>query len=174
MLFAIAAIVAATTAPGATNVTVPVRASLPATPSIPARRPIQWHAPVAEELIPPVPYTAKIVAHIKTYVVTASYDGKPYRVMTVVVDDTGLTWSASQQGSPVVHDDESEDALSVRVTSLAPVIFDVAATKADAHATATRDRVAVGDLPPGHAAFALRENHLAVEVERLDDQIDLR
>jgi hypothetical protein len=172
--FAIATVLAAGESPGATDITVPVRASVPAAPVVRTPPGIDWKAPVAEELVPPVPYTARIVAHIKTYVVTASYDGRPYRVMTVVVDSTGLAYSASQQGSDWVHDDESQDALRVRVTSLSPVIFDVAASKADAHAAASRDRVAVDDLPQGHAAFALKDHGLAVEVRRLDDQIELR
>jgi hypothetical protein len=179
MVFALAVAGAAGSGASAVEVSVPVRASLPPasipptlTLNVPGR--IQPIAPDATELVPPVPYTAKIVARIKTYVVTALCDGRPYRVMVVVVDSTGLTYSASQQGGRAVKDPESDDALRVRVTSLSPVVFDVSTTKADAHATATRERVAVDDLPPNHAAFALKENHLAVEVRRLDDEIELR
>jgi hypothetical protein len=114
------------------------------------------------------------VAFVQTFVVTATYDGKPYRIEVVVVDSQGLVYSTSQQGSRRVRDPESSDRLDVKVTSLAPVVFDVSVRKADAHAAATRDRVAVGDLAQGHSAFALRENKLAVVVERLDDQVDLR
>jgi hypothetical protein len=131
-------------------------------------------APVADELIPPIPYTAQTVAFVKTFVVTATYDGKPYRVMVVVVDSQGLVYSTSQQGGRHVRDPESGDTLEVKVTSLSPVVFDLSVRKADAKATATRDRVAVGDLEQGHSAFALRENRLAVRVERLDDEVDLR
>ncbi|MET0935306.1 MAG: hypothetical protein ABWX83_04910 [Luteibacter sp.] len=158
----------------ATNITAPVRASIPSAPAPGAPPRTVWVAPVAEELIPPIPYSATVVAFVKTYIVTASYRGKPYRIVRVVVESTGLTYSTSQQGARDAIDPDSRDMLHIHVRSLAPVVFDVSATKADAHAAATRDRVAVGDLPQGHKAFALKESDLAVEVERLDDEIELR
>lgn len=160
--------------PGATGAAASVHAGLPVglSPTIP--RSTQRLAPVADELIPPIPYTAQTVAFVKTFVVTATYDDKPYRVMVVVVDSQGLVYSTSQQGGSGVRDAESRDALLVKVTNLSPVVFNVAVYKAETNATAKRDRVAVGDLEQGHSAFALRENRLAVRVERLEDEVDLR
>jgi len=160
--------------PGAATAVASVHASVRATPFLSLPRPIAGTAPVADELIPPVPYTAQTVAFVKTFVVTATYDGKPYRIEVVVVDSQGLVYSTSQQGSRDAQDTESRDRLDVHVTGLEPVAFDLSVRKADAHATATRERVAVGDLEQGHSAFALRENKLAVTVERLDDEVDLR
>ena len=165
---------AAAAPPGAGNALASVHASVPATLTLNIPGTTRRVAPVADELIPPIPYTAQTVAFVKTFVVTATYDDKPYRVMVVVVDSQGLVYSTSQQGSQGVKDAESRDELKVRVTSLSPVVFDVAVRKADAHVTATRDRVAVGDLEQGHSAFALRDNKLAVFVERLEDEVDLR
>ncbi|MGY3230598.1 hypothetical protein ACVWWJ_002082 [Luteibacter sp. HA06] len=160
--------------PGANRAVATVNAGVPPVRTLSLPQPAVGVAPIADELIPPVPYTAQTVAFVKTFVVTATYEGKPYRIEVVVVDSQGLVYSTSQQGSRHVHDAESSDRLEVRVTSVAPVVFDVSARKADAHAAATRDRVAVGDLEQGHSAFALRENKLAVVVERLDDEVDLR
>jgi hypothetical protein len=166
--------VSAAAPPGAKEAAAVVHASVPGIPTVNLPRPIAGAAPLADELIPPVPYTAQTVAFVQTFVVTATYDGRPYRIEVVVIDSQGLVYSTSQQGSRRVRDPESSDRLDVKVTSLAPVVFDVSVRKADAHAAATRDRVAVGDLAQGHSAFALRENKLAVVVERLDDQVDLR
>lgn len=130
--------------------------------------------PIADELIPPVPYTAQTVAFVKTFVVTAMYRGKPCGVTVVVVDSEGLAYSSSQQGDRSAKDAESRDRLEVKVTSLSPVVFDLYVRKADANAIATRDRVAVGDLKQGDSAFALRDDALSVVVERLPDEIDLR
>jgi hypothetical protein len=160
--------------PAATNAVASVRAGVPTTQTLNLPRPTMGTAPIADELIPPVPYTAQTVAFVKTFVVTATYDGKPYRIEVVVVDSQGLVYSTSQQGSRGMRDTESSDRLDVNVTGLAPVVFDLSVRKADANAVATRDRVAVGDLEQGHSAFALRENKLAVVVERLDDEVDLR
>lgn len=158
----------------AVNASVPSRPNLPSGFSMDRPSPDPNAPAIADELIPPVPYTAQTVAFVKTFVVTATYDGKPYRIEVVVVDSQGLIYSTSQQGSRRVRDPESGDLLDVTVTGLSPVVFDVAVRKADAKASATRDRVAVGDLEQGHSAFALRDDKLAVEVERLDDEIDLR
>jgi hypothetical protein len=166
--------VSAATPPGAVDAVASVHASVPATLSLTIPRPNQRVTPIADELIPPIPYTAQTVAFVKTFVVTATYDGKPYRVMVVVVDSQGLVYSTSQQGSRSARDAESRDELHVKVTSLSPVVFDLSVRKADARAVATRDRVAVGDLEQGHSAFALREKKLAVTVERLEDEVDLR
>lgn len=174
MALTLPAAVLAAGPPGAANAVASVHASVPATRILTLPRPTTGLAPVADELIPPVPYTAQTVAFVKTFVVTATYDGKPYRIEVVVVDSQGLVYSTSQQGSRRVQDTESSDRLDVNVTGLAPVVFDLSVRKADAHATATRDRVAVGDLAQGHSAFALREDKLAVVVERLDDEVDLR
>jgi hypothetical protein len=160
--------------PGAATAVASVHASVPAAQILNLPRPAMGQVPVADELIPPVPYTAQTVAFVKTFVVTATYDDKPYRIEVVVVDSQGLVYSTSQQARSGVQDTESSDRLDVNVTGLAPVVFDLSVRKADAHATATRDRVAVGDLEEGHSAFALRENKLAVVVERLADEIDLR
>lgn len=176
ILVAVSLPVAASAAapPGAAHAVASVHASVPATLTLGIPALTRGVAPVADELIPPIPYTAQTVAFVKTFVVTATYDDKPYRVMVVVVDSQGLVYSTSQQGSRAVEDAESRDELKVRVTSLSPVVFDVAVRKADANVTATRDRVAVGDLEQGHSAFALRDNKLAVSVERLEDEVDLR
>jgi hypothetical protein len=160
--------------PGAANAVASVHASVPAIQTLSLPRPTAGNAPVADELIPPVPYTAQTVAFVKTFVVTATYEGKPYRIEVVVVDSQGLVYSTSQQGSRRLRDTESNDRLDVDVTGLAPVVFDLSVRKADVNATATRNRVAVGDLEQGSSAFALRENKLAVVVERLADEIDLR
>jgi hypothetical protein len=130
--------------------------------------------PVADELIPPVPYTAQTVAFVKTFVVTAMYRDKPCGVTIVVVDSQGLAYSTSQQGDRSAKDAESRDRLEVKVTSLSPVVFDLYVRKADANAFATRNRVAVGDLEQGDSAFALHENALSVVVKRLPDEVDLR
>ena len=174
MVLALPAAVLAEGPPGAAAAIASVHASVPAMHVLSLPRPTAGPAPIADELIPPVPYTARTVAFVKTFVVTAMYDGKPYRIEVVVVDSQGLVYSTSQQGRRGVQDTESSDRLDVDVTGLAPVVFDLAVRKADANATATRDRVAVGDLEQGHSAFALRENKLAVVVERLDDEVDLR
>jgi len=160
--------------PRVTNAVASVHAGVPAVQILNLPRPTVGQAPIADELIPPVPYTAQTVAFVKTFVVTATYDDKPYRIEVVVVDSQGLVYSTSQQASRGGQDTESNDRLDVKVTGLAPVVFDLSVRKADAHATATRDRVAIGDLEQGHSAFALRENKLAVVVERLADEIDLR
>jgi hypothetical protein len=165
---------AAATPPGAASAVAAVRAGVPATSILDIPRTSQRMAPIADELIPPIPYSARTVAFVQTFVVTAMYDDKPYRVMVVMVDSQGLVYSTSQQGGRGVKDAESRDTLKVRVASLSPVVFDVAVFKAEPNATATRDRVAVGDLEQGHSAFALRENRLAVRVERLEDEVDLR
>jgi len=164
----------AATPPGAVSAVAAVRAGVPATSILDIPRTSQRVAPIADELIPPIPYSAQTVAFVQTFVVTAMYDDKPYRVMVVMVDSQGLVYSTSQQGGRGVKDAESRDTLKVRVTSLSPVVFDVAVYKAEPNTTATRDRVAVGDLEQGHSAFALRENRLAVRVERLEDEVDLR
>lgn len=160
--------------PGAAKAVASVHAGVPTSQVLNLPRPVTGQPPVADELVPPVPYTAQTVAFVKTFVVTATYDGKPYRIEVVVVDSQGLVYSTSQQSSRDAQDTESSDRLDVNVTGLAPVVFDLSVRKADAHATASRDRVAVGDLEQGDSAFALRENKLAVMVERLDDEIDLR
>ncbi|HVI54639.1 MAG TPA: hypothetical protein VM621_06270 [Luteibacter sp.] len=151
-----------------------VHAGVPASLTLNLPAPTPAARPIADELIPPVPYTAQTVAFVKTFVVTATYAGRPYRVEVVVVDSQGLVYSTSQQGGSHGRDDESDDRLDVTVTGLAPVVFDLSVRKADANAAATRDRVAVGDLEQGHSAFALRDHKLAVVVERLDDEVDLR
>ncbi|KLD74126.1 hypothetical protein Y886_34345 [Xanthomonas hyacinthi DSM 19077] len=168
------AIAAPPGAVSAAGAVIAVHASVPGTSILDIPRTTPRVAPIADELIPPVPYTARTVAFVKTFVVTATYDDRPYRVMVVMVDSEGLVYSTSQQGGRSVTDAESPDALKVRVTSLSPVVFDVAVYKAEPNATATRERVAVGDLEQGHSAFALRENKLAVRVERLEDEVDLR
>ena len=160
--------------PGTATAVASVHAGLPAANVLGLPRPTAGSAAVADELIPPVPYTAQTVALVKTFVVTATYEGRPYRIEVVVVDSQGLVYSTSQQGSSDAQDAESPDRLDVNVTSLVPVVFDLSVRKADAHAAATRERVAVGDLEQGQSAFALRENKLAVTVERLDDEVDLR
>jgi hypothetical protein len=174
MVLASPAAVPASGPPGAASAVASVHAGVPATHFLTLPRPTAGMAPVADELIPPVPYTAQTVAFVKTFVVTATYEGRPYRIEVVVVDSQGLVYSTSQQGSRDARDTESRDRLDVDVTSLAPVVFDLSVRKADAHAVAMRERVAVGDLEQGHSAFALRENKLAVVVERLDDEVDLR
>ena len=173
MVLASPAAVLASGPPGAATAVASVHASVPATHILSLPPPTAGMAPIADELIPPVPYTAQTVAFVKTFVVTATYDGKPYRIEVVVVDSQGLVYSTSQQGRDA-QDTESRDRLDVHVTGLAPVVFDLSVRKADAHAAATRERVAVGDLEQGQSAFALRENKLAVTVERLDDEVDLR
>jgi hypothetical protein len=174
MVFAVPVAAPAAAPRDVANAAASVHAGVPATVSLNVRPSMRNVAPIADELIPPIPYTAQTVAFVKTFIVTATYDDKPYRVMVVVVDSQGLVYSTSQQGSRRARDGESGDELQVRVTSLAPVVFDLSVRKADAKAAATRERVAVGDLEQGHAAFALRENKLAVRVERLDDEVDLR
>jgi hypothetical protein len=141
-------------------------------PGVPGAHAIE--ASVADELIPPIPYTAQTVAFVKTFVVTAMYGDKPYGVTVVVVDSQGLVYSTSQQGSRSATDAKIRDKLEVKVTNLSPVVFDLYVRKADANAAATRDRVAVGDIEQGHSALALRENKLSVVVERLGDEVDLR
>lgn len=113
---------------------------------------------------------ARLAAQLKTYIVTATYDGKPFRVMNVVVDSEGLAYSTSQQS----FHDASGDELYVHVTSIEPVVFTVAVVKGDASAQASRDRVAVEPLAEGASADALRDGHLAVHVERLADTVELR
>ena len=174
MVLAAPAAVLASGPPGAATAVASVRAGLPAANVLGLPRPTTGTATVADELIPPVPYTAQTVAFVKTFVVTATYEGRPYRIEVVVVDSQGLVYSTSQQGSRDGQDTESRDRLDVHVTGLAPVVFDLSVSKADARAAATRDRVAVGDLEQGQSAFALRENKLPVVVERLDDEVDLR
>jgi hypothetical protein len=174
MALALPAAVLAAGPPGATHAVASVHAGVPVIQILSLPRPATGTAPVADELIPPVPYTAQTVAFVKTFVVTATYEGKPYRIEVVVVDSQGLVYSTSQQGSSSVQDSESRDRLDVDVTGLSPVVFDLSVRKDDANAAATRDRVAVGDLEQGHSAFALRENKLAVVVERLGDEVDLR
>jgi hypothetical protein len=113
---------------------------------------------------------ARIVAIRKTFVVTALYDGLPFRVMDVVVDSEGVAYSTTQQS----FKDPNGDELRIHVTSYDPIAVDVSVVKADAKVKASRERVAFGDLPVGADAFALREGRLAVQVERLEDNVDLR
>jgi hypothetical protein len=113
---------------------------------------------------------ARIVAFRRTFIVTALYDGMPFRVMDVVIDSEGLAYSTSQQSFMAPNGDE----LRVRVTSYNPITVDVSVAKADARVAASRDRIAFGDLDEGSSALAVREGSLAVKVNRLADAVDLR
>lgn len=113
---------------------------------------------------------ARLVATRKTFIVTALYDGVPFRVMDVVVDSEGLAYSTSQQS----FKDPDGDELRIHVSSFAPIAADVTVVKASTHERATRDRVAFGDVPQGGCAMALRDGHFAVSVERQSDEVDLR
>lgn len=113
---------------------------------------------------------ARLAATRKTFVVTAMYEGVPFRVMDVVIDSEGLAYSTSQQS----FKDPNGDELRIHVTGYAPVAADVTVVKANKHEGAMRERVAFGDLPQGGDALALRAGHLSVLVERRNDEVDLR
>ncbi len=82
--------------PGANRAVATVNAGVPPVRTLSLPQPAVGVAPIADELIPPVPYTAQTVAFVKTFVVTATYEGKPYRIEVVVVDSQGLVYSTSQ------------------------------------------------------------------------------